>query len=217
MSIGAAPRTYHSVAVLLKDGRVFSGGGGLCGNNCDVNHFDGQIFSPPYLYKADDTLATRPTIRVNKGVAVNGDTLTVTGNVALSMVSIIRLGSATHSVDTDQRRIELCGPSTTACAGRTNTVTIPADSGIAIAGNWMVFGLNGAGVPSVSEIVKIGAPPPAAARSTAARSQPTTLVAASATPTDATTGNGTAAPIDMTFESTPANPALPMPPGTQLE
>ena len=27
----AIPRTYHSVALLLPDGRVFSGGGGLCG------------------------------------------------------------------------------------------------------------------------------------------------------------------------------------------
>ena len=28
-----APRTYHSTAVLLSDGRVFSGGGGLCTQN----------------------------------------------------------------------------------------------------------------------------------------------------------------------------------------
>ena len=27
----ATPRNYHSIAVLLPDGRVFSGGGGLCG------------------------------------------------------------------------------------------------------------------------------------------------------------------------------------------
>ena len=30
----AVPRNYHSVAVLLPDGTVFSGGGGLCGNGC---------------------------------------------------------------------------------------------------------------------------------------------------------------------------------------
>lgn len=28
-----APRTYHSVAVLMSDGRIFSGGGGLCSQN----------------------------------------------------------------------------------------------------------------------------------------------------------------------------------------
>ena len=30
----AVPRNYHSVAVMLPDGTVFSGGGGLCGNGC---------------------------------------------------------------------------------------------------------------------------------------------------------------------------------------
>lgn len=67
MAVGAAPRTYHSVAVLLHDGSVFSGGGGLCGK-CDNNHFNGQIWRPPYLFNADDTPATRPTITVDKTI-----------------------------------------------------------------------------------------------------------------------------------------------------
>ena len=50
------PRNYHSVAVLLPDGTVFSGGGGLCGS-CATNHPDGQIFYPPYLFNADGSLA----------------------------------------------------------------------------------------------------------------------------------------------------------------
>jgi len=29
------PRTYHSIALLMKDGRVITGGGGLCQVNCD--------------------------------------------------------------------------------------------------------------------------------------------------------------------------------------
>src|SRR5260221_13073780 len=33
----AVPRTYHSIALLLPDGRVLSGGGGLCGT-CSTNH-----------------------------------------------------------------------------------------------------------------------------------------------------------------------------------
>ena len=44
----AIPRTYHSVALLLPDARVFVGGGGLCGD-CTTNHLDGEIFTPPYL------------------------------------------------------------------------------------------------------------------------------------------------------------------------
>jgi len=34
----AIPRTYHSVALLMPDARVFTGGGGLCGS-CGTNHF----------------------------------------------------------------------------------------------------------------------------------------------------------------------------------
>ena len=41
------PRVYHSVALLLSDGRVFVGGGGQCGT-CPTNHPNAEIFSPPY-------------------------------------------------------------------------------------------------------------------------------------------------------------------------
>ena len=58
----AVGRNYHSVALLLPDARVLSGGGGLCWSSCTVNHTDVQIFTPPYLFNADGTLATRPSI-----------------------------------------------------------------------------------------------------------------------------------------------------------
>ena len=60
MAAGPEPRNYHSVAVLLPDGRVFSGGGGLCGT-CATNHPDGQIFSPPYFFNSNGSLRTRPS------------------------------------------------------------------------------------------------------------------------------------------------------------
>ena len=34
MAPAAKPRTYHSIGLLLPDGRVFSGGGGLGATNC---------------------------------------------------------------------------------------------------------------------------------------------------------------------------------------
>ena len=85
----AEARTYHSVGVLLQDGRVFSGGGGLCGG-CSTNHFNGQILTPPYLLTADGTAAARPTITVSSPNAVNGDDLTVESSGALSRICIIR-------------------------------------------------------------------------------------------------------------------------------
>ena len=85
----AVPRTYHSVAVLLQDGRVFSGGGGLCGG-CNTNHFDGQIFTPPNLLNAGGGAAARPTITVSSATATNGNALTVTANSVLLRISLIR-------------------------------------------------------------------------------------------------------------------------------
>jgi hypothetical protein len=66
----AVPRTYHSVAVLMPDGRVFTGGGGLCGigpacNGGETNHPDAQMYSPRYLFNPNGTPATRPTCNIN--------------------------------------------------------------------------------------------------------------------------------------------------------
>jgi hypothetical protein len=36
-----------------------NGGSGLCGN-CTANHYDAQIFTPPYLLREDGTPALRP-------------------------------------------------------------------------------------------------------------------------------------------------------------
>ena len=65
------------------------------------------------------------------------------------MVSMVRCSSTTHSTNTDQRRLELCGPSTEARDGDASEVAIPG-AGVAIPGYWMVFGIIAAGVPSVA-------------------------------------------------------------------
>lgn len=146
------PRTYHSTAVLLPDATVLSAGGGLCGD-CATNHFDGQIYSPPYLFTASGAPATRPVINsVSTGTVRVGGTFTVTTNGGVASFSIIRLSSTTHTVNTDQRRIPLTPSATN---GNTYTLNIVNDPGIALPGYWFVFAINGAGVPSVSKTLKI--------------------------------------------------------------
>ena len=76
MAPEVVPRTYHSVAVLLPDGRVFSGGGGLCGT-CATNHPSGQIFTPPYLLNPDGTARARPSIVSAPATAALGSAITV--------------------------------------------------------------------------------------------------------------------------------------------
>jgi galactose oxidase len=148
----SAARTYHSVAVLLPDGRVFTGGGGLCGAGCANNHWDGEIFTPPYLLNADGSPRPRPTITGAPAAAPNGAGVIVSTDRPVSTFALVRYGSATHSVNTDQRRITL-----TATAGANGyNVTIPADPGIAIPGTYMLFALDANGVPSVARTIKIG-------------------------------------------------------------
>ncbi|KAF4469467.1 galactose oxidase [Fusarium albosuccineum] len=145
-------RVYHSISILLPDGRVFNGGGGLC-NQCTTNHFDAQIFTPNYLYDSKGNLAKRPKIsKVSvTGIKVGG-TVTVTTDSAVGSASLIRYGTATHTVNTDQRRI----PLTLKNAGTNKySFQVPSDPGIALPGYWMLFVMNSAGVPSVASTIKI--------------------------------------------------------------
>lgn len=145
-------RTYHSVAILLPDGRVFSGGGGLCGSSCTTNHPDGQIYSPPYLFNPDGTPTTRPVINTAPISATTGSTITVTTDSATPTFALIRMSAVTHSVNNDQRRIPLT-PATV--NGTTYTLQLPRDKGILLPGNYMLFALNANGTPSVARIMNI--------------------------------------------------------------
>lgn len=152
MAPETSPRDYHSVAILLPDGRVFSGGGGLCGDGCTTNHPDGQIFSPPYLFNANGTARQRPVITTAPVNATTGSTITVTTNSATPGFALIRMSAVTHSVNNDQRRIPLT-PATV--SGTTYTLKLPVSKGILLPGNYMLFALNAQGTPSVAKIINI--------------------------------------------------------------
>ena len=152
MASNRTPRTYHSVGLLMPDGTVFTGGGGLC-NHCKTNHLDGQFYFPPYLFASDGvTRATRPVISSLSATIVKiGGSITVTMAGTVDSFSLIRMGSATHTVNTDQRRI----PLTPTVSGLKYTITVPGDAGVALPGYWMLFALDSAGVPSLAKTVLI--------------------------------------------------------------
>ncbi|KAH8670939.1 hypothetical protein BX600DRAFT_495740 [Xylariales sp. PMI_506] len=150
----AVPRNYHSIGLLLPDATVLSGGGGLCGTGCLQNHFDAQIYHPPYLFAADGSLAARPSIvSVSAAQLLPGASFTVTVDTAATSFSLIRHGSSTHTVDTDQRRVPLTATATGAAL--TYSITLPSDPGVLLPGYWMLFALNAAGVPSVASQIKV--------------------------------------------------------------
>lgn len=152
LSAMQTPRTYHGVAILLPDGRVFVGGGGLCGPSCTVNHTDAEIFTPPYLLNANGTLAPRPTIISAPSSATFGSTITVTTDTAVTRFALVRMSAVTHSVNNDQRRIPLAIVGGNAAG---YTLTIPADRGVVLPGNYMLFALNSAGRPSYAKVINI--------------------------------------------------------------
>ena len=151
------PRTYHSTALLLQDGRVFVGGGGLCGAGCPQNHLNAEILTPPYLLNADGTPAVRPQITSAPGSAKLGSMIQVNTQTPVTSFALMRLSATTHTVNNDQRRIPLV-PIKSQTAGGSNvtySLSIPSDSGVVLPGYYMLFALNAQGVPSVSIIIAI--------------------------------------------------------------
>ncbi|TKX24689.1 galactose oxidase-like protein 2 [Elsinoe australis] len=169
MAVEGVPRNYHSVGVLLADGTVFSGGGGMCAVGrgqsdayCDrsVDHADGQVFSPPYLFDKDGGKAVRPqVVSVAASGAPNGEKTRVGGTLVVRMrdagtytFALVRMGSVTHSINSDQRRVALTDATKN---GSRWTIKLPADSGVMLPGFWYLFVLSDKGVPSMGRTLQV--------------------------------------------------------------
>jgi YVTN family beta-propeller protein len=147
----AVPRNYHSIALLLPDARVMVAGSGLCGS-CATNHANAQILTPHYLLNADGSPATRPVIHTVPASATHGTSIPATTDSPVSAFSLVRLGSTTHTVNNDQRRIPLQFSPTGTNA---YALHLPSNPGVLLPGYYMLFAMNDAGVPSVSRMVRI--------------------------------------------------------------
>jgi hypothetical protein len=151
----ASQRLYHSVALLLPDATVW-----LAGGNPSRGTYNRtiEIYQPAYLFNADGTVATRPSITSAPSSFSYGNTFDVqTPDAAsISHIVLIRNGTVTHAFGMDQREVEM---SFTATSGAI-TVTAPPNGNIAPPGFYMLFVVSSTGVPSLAKIVQITPGPP---------------------------------------------------------
>jgi hypothetical protein len=138
-------RNYHSVALLLPDGRV-----AVFGSNPADNSFEMRIsiYSPEYM-KA----ASRPTITsVSTGAETTyGESfdLGVTGDVVAA--SLISPGSSTHQTDTNARLVDLAITG----SGATRRATTPANPALLPPGPYMLTVLSSEGIPSIARWINV--------------------------------------------------------------
>jgi galactose oxidase len=156
-------RCYHSIALLLLDGRILSAGGGEWApkdNKPNADRFSlktAQVFSPPYLFDINNLPATRPTFTIPKIVFSYNEPIdaTVGTNDKIKRVSWIRLGSVTHCTNFNQAVVFQKDPPQ---AGTRVSITSPASSNIAPPGHYMLFLLNTSNVPAIAQIVRLKGP-----------------------------------------------------------
>lgn len=147
------PRVYHSNTLLLPDGTVLA-----LGSNPQRGEFEGhmEIYSPPYLFKSDGSLAKRPVItKVTPEAVSYGSTFSVSSPQAAGIVSVvlIRAGAVTHAFDMEQRLVGLFFRKEYGAL----RVKAPANGKLAPPGYYLLFIIDDAGVPSAAQFVHLGA------------------------------------------------------------
>jgi hypothetical protein len=139
------PRAYHSAAILLPDGRVATFGGNPSGGY----EMRIEIYTPDYLERG----TARPTAAAPVDMGYGGTYAVQTTQASpIRAAALVRPMAVTHSSDSNQRLVDL--PFTRTANGI--SVTVPNEPNLAPPGWYMLFVVDGAGVPSVADFVHVG-------------------------------------------------------------
>lgn len=155
MEAAQVTRNYHSVALLMPNGRVWTAGSSknaAQGDPATVGEKRIEVYRPAY-----DADPNRPQITQAPREVAYGETFDVGTPQAASIqrVALIRCGSVTHALVADQRYVALAF---TQPAANRLTVNAPPHGGVAPPGNYMLWIIDNNGRPcTVASIVRVGA------------------------------------------------------------
>jgi len=138
-------RVYHSVALLLPDGRVLTAGGNP---KRTVEELRLEIYSPAYMSQ------TRPVIQSAPQTVRGGGTITIQTPQAGSIqwVSLIKPMATTHTCDTEQRLVDL---PITASTSTSLTAEVTSNRNLAPPAWYMLFITDKNNVPSVANWIQL--------------------------------------------------------------
>jgi hypothetical protein len=149
------PRHDHSTALLLPDASVLVMGGNrsdLVPDDEDAGVPVGQLYYPPYLFKG-----ARPVISTAPRSIYYGEWVTL--NVSMSRPSakvdsvvLVRMGPITHNWDWGNRSVKLAWNQ---IGKNLVSVRAPAQPGLAVPGDYLLFVVDERGVPSVAVPVRL--------------------------------------------------------------
>jgi hypothetical protein len=153
-ALAATPATvtrgYHSNALLLPDGRVWTAGS-------EVNSVFGaasaelrvELFEPDYIAAADRATITAspPSVGYGEAFDVHYSIPAGSAHATIARVAVTRCGGATHAFNYDQRYVGL-----TFTAGPPGVlhVTAPPNGNIAVPGQYLLWILDDGGRPCVT-------------------------------------------------------------------
>ena len=140
------PRLYHSVALLLPDGRVWTAGTSY---SKSLNELRTEIFSPSYVSATRPTISGTPIISGGYGGSIKIPTPDASN---ITKVSLIKLSTFTHHYNSDQRLIWLQIQSTDSGSV---TVKAPINSKLAPPGYYLIHVLDSNSIPSTGAFIRI--------------------------------------------------------------
>jgi len=139
-------RLYHSIALLLPDGRVITAGSNPDRGDDELRL---ELYHPPYLFRGP-----RPFIQSAPHEWTYGSEVAIhTPQAAdIKWAHVIRPMAVTHSDDTSQRLVDLPIRERDSCHLH---VSVPKNPNLAPPGWYLLFVCDKAGVPSVAEWIHL--------------------------------------------------------------